>query len=257
MNPRWSATFAVFAILLLLAVSNFVSRPQVRAASVAPVPAFSLHMIERVSYVGSGKYEQTRIDDVYRKSDGSTRSDREILVGARVRDVTIQRPDGTNIRMVPPVGVKKTMKYDQSTLEQKRDYARDPAKRCEHRGYQFAGEEQIQGLRVFKLVNNALNPTSTLWYAPKLGCTLVERLDLFHDSHSLSELKLVSYSAAEPSDELFRADPHLTETDPITLDQAIVRRALSNVTPEILQVEFEKRGRNLKMIQEYYRTHRP
>ena len=70
MNPRWSATFAVFAILLLLAVLN-LSRPQVKAASVAPVPAFSLHMIERVSYVGNGKYEQTRIDDVYRKSDGS------------------------------------------------------------------------------------------------------------------------------------------------------------------------------------------
>ena len=167
MNARWSAIFAVSAVLLL-AVFCFYWRPQVKTVSAAPEQR-SLHMIERVSYAGSGKYEQTRIDDVYRRSDGSTRSDREILVGAKVRDITIQKPDGTNIRMVPTVGLKQTLKYDQSTLEQKRQYARDPAKHCEHRGYEFFAEEQIKGLRVFRLVNNALNPTSTLWYAPDPG----------------------------------------------------------------------------------------
>ena len=67
----------------------------------------------------------------------------------------------------------------------------------------------------------------------------------------------MSYIAAEPRDELFQADPHLKETDPIVLDRAIVRRALPNVAPEVLQAEFEKRGRNLKMIQDYYWAHRP
>lgn len=226
------------------------------AAQPAEVP-FLIETVETLTAPGGAPVEATRYIHA-RSSGGATRFEMRQLVGWRLHEVRIRRPDGLAIVESLAVNAKRTTRLTAAEQAQERGARRDPATGCV--GAMAGGDppaaapkssetDTIGGIATYKLT---FDEGQVIWRAPEFGCVEVKRRQMF--GASTSNLDLVSVRRGDPPMGLFSPSAGTVEMSPLKMYEAwIALRQLGGSADP--QVEL---GRQMaRRAEEFYWAHRP
>ncbi len=220
-------------------------------------PGFLLETVETLTQPGGTPIEATRYIHAQNPA-GATRFEIRQLVGWRLHEVRIRRPDGLAIVESSLVKAKRTTRLTTAEQAQERGARRDPRTKCVGAmaggdapvaGPKSVEEDTVGGVLAYKLT---FSEGQVVWRAPEFGCVEVKRRNVF--GTSTSNLDLVSVRRGDPPATLFEASEGTVETPPLKMYEAwIALRGLSGSADP--QVELGRQG--VRRSEEFYWSHRP